>query len=203
MANAALTRNEVESLRFLLGYGNIGIDASPYTPDGWWSMFDAIVVPYLTSGPETSSTTAILGGQPNTVTPLSMDGIVVYEKLVVDVGPALEKVVVQSVTPTTFTGFFTQSHPDTGYPIAVQSGVTRARELLSEAERLVAAAVGAGITQSAGLKQLGRGEIEWFEAGAVLVATNKQLAGVIALLSSLLRIPVAGANCERGRLEAY
>lgn len=202
MANAALTRYEVESLRFLLGYGNIGVDAQPYTPDGWWSMFDAVVVPYLSSAPETSSTAPIIGGQTNTVTPDSMIGIVVHEKLVVDVGPGLEKVVVQSVTPTTFTAFFAQAHPITGYPIAVQSGVTRARELLAEAERLVAAATGSAVTQTAGIKQLGQGEIEWFEAGAVLASTNRQLAGVIGLISSLLRIPVAG-GCDRARLEAY
>lgn len=203
MANAALTATEVETLRWLLGYGNIGVDAQPYTPDGWWSMFDAVVVPHLTTAPQTSSTTAVVAGMVNTVTPESMDGIVVYQRLVVDVGPMLEKVTVQAADATSFSAYFANTHSSGGYPICVQSGVTRARELMAEAERLVTSSIGVGITQTAGLKSVGKGEIEWFEAGSVLASTNKQLAGVVALLSSLLRIPVAGSNCERGRLEAY
>lgn len=198
-----LTRFEIESCRALLGYGAITVDASPYTPDGWWSLFDSIVLPYLSTAPETTSETPITGGTSVEVTPMSMIGIVPNEKLVVDVIPNLEKVVVQSVTATTFRAFFTQAHPATGYPIAVQSGVTRVRELLAEADRLISASIGSGITQTAGLKQLGRGEIEWFGAGSVLASTNTQLRGVIALLSSLLRIPIAGADCDSGRLEAY
>jgi hypothetical protein len=198
----------VESLRFHLGYGSVGIGGSPYTPDGWYEIFHGVIQPNLTSGEETSSTTAIAVGAA-TVTPLSMTGIGVYTQLVVDVAALAEIVTVSSVTVTTFTAVFRYAHAATGYPIAVLSGVSRLRMLLWLADMMWGWIQGGDVTSSSttlltgGLKKVD--EIEWHPSGSTMTTMEARIADyrrILALISSLVRVPIYGDNCSH-LMEAY
>lgn len=192
----------MESLRFHLGYGNLD-GARLYHRNGFKGFFDQVIAPHLTTGPETSATTAITAGATVAVTPASMDGIAPYTRLVVDVADAAEVVTVRSTTPTTFTATFAKAHPASGYPIAVESGVTRLRMLLQAADAAWQKMQSASITSAAGLKQLGRGEIEWFGTGAVLKDTRSHYDAIVNEIASLVGVsPVRSGGCAI-RLEAY
>jgi len=200
MALSVLTTAEIESLRFHLGYGQIGIGAYPSTPDGFYELFHDVIQPYLTSGEETSSTTVIAAGAA-TVTPLSMTSIAVHTQLVVDVGDLAEIVVVKSVTGTTFTAVFAFAHPVTGYPIAVLSGVSRLRMLLWLADKAWGV-IQSGSSSSAsslltgGLKKVD--EIEWHPSGSTMTTQEARVLdyrNIQALISSLVRVAIYGENC--------
>ncbi len=185
----ALTNSEVESLRFFLGWGNLDVRAYPYTRDGWWEALYGVVKESLTDGAETTASIAITAAGINTVTPGSMTDIVTHARLVIDVGDDEETVVVRSTTLTTFSARFAKAHA-ANYTIAVESGVTRCRQLLAKAYAVLSVLVGSKITSSAGLKMVGQGEVEWFGPTAVLTATGSQLDTVRRQLSSLVRIPL-------------
>jgi len=207
MALSVLTDAEVESLRFHLGYGQIGLGAYPSTPDGFYELFHDVIQPYLTSGEETSSTTAIVAGAA-TVTPLSMTGIAVHAQLVIDVGDLAEIVVVKSVTATTFTAVFAFAHPASGYPIAVLSGVSRLRMLLWLADKAWGLIQSGSSSSSSslltgGLKKVD--EIEWHPSGSTMTTMQSYVANyrnILALISSLVRVPIFGDNCGH-LMEAY
>jgi len=208
MALSVLTTAEVESLRFHLGYGQIGIGGYPYTPDGFYELFHGVIEPNLTSGEETSSTTAIVAGAA-TVTPLAMTGIAVHTQLVIDVGDLAEIVVVKSVTGSTFTAVFAFAHPATGYPIAVLSGVSRLRMLLWLADKAWGL-IQSGSSTSSSSTLLGGGlksvdEISWYPSGSTMTTMEAWVSNyrnIQALISSLVRVPIAGDNCSH-LLEAY
>jgi hypothetical protein len=198
----ALTTSEVESLRFHLGYGNAGVGAYPYTPDGFQAIFEQVVAPNLTGSTETTATTAISAGSTTTVTPVSMTGIVVHAALVIDVGPAAEMVQVRSVTATTFTATFSLEHPASGYPVALMGGHARLRWLLSKADAAWVALQDATIGDTAGLKQVDKGDIEWFPGFEVLDNRKQHYAAIVEQISSLVRVePVRRGRT--GLMEAY
>lgn len=201
----ALTTAEIDALRFHLGYGNINVGALPYTPDGFYELFHTTIGPNLSSGAETTATTPVTGAGPATITPTSMTGIDVHTRLVVDVGTDAETVIVRSVTPTTFTATFAKAHPASGYPVAVESGTTRLRALLASAEAAYSTLRSSQVTQTAGIKQLGQGEIEWFEGAAVYRDTLTHYLGIVELISSLVRVPNMRSSRRRAatRLETY
>ena len=60
-----LTTDEIEHLRYHLGFGNLDVGAYPYTPDGFFELFTNVIQPYLHEGLETSATTAIRAGTPS------------------------------------------------------------------------------------------------------------------------------------------
>ena len=185
----ALTDGEVESLRFFLGWGNLNVRAYPYTRDGWWEALYGVVQQNLTDGAETTASVAISAAGIVTVTPASMTDIVTHARLVIDVGDDEETVTVRSVTATTFSARFAKAHA-ANYAIAVESGVTRCRQLLTKAYAVLSVLVGSKITSSAGLKMVGQGEVEWFGPSAVLTATGSQLDAIRRQLSALVRIPL-------------
>ncbi len=202
-----LTAAEVEAIRFHLGYGNIAVGAYPHTPDGYFEAFTNVVAEYLSTGAETTATTAIAAGSTTTVTPVSMTGIAVNVRLIVDVADEADIVVVKSVTATTFTAKFALAHPASGYPIAVESGVSRARYLIHRANKALEKLTGGSITTSAGLKSVGRGAVVWQEGGAVFSQTQQHYRGIVEQLSSLVRVLPRWANDGDGgrvtQLEAY
>lgn len=198
----ALTAGEVEALRRHLQYGNIGVGAYPNTPDGFYEVFYDVISPYLSTGTETSATTAITANTTTTVTPASMTGIAVYGRLVVDADEAAEVVTVKAVTASTFVAAFKKAHAASGYPIATDSGVARLRLLLNDADKAFATMTGSTITSSAGLKSVGRGAVEWFGAGAVLSAVQQQYRAILDQIASLVQVPVNGDG-RTTRLESY
>lgn len=201
----ALTDSEIESLRFLLGWGNIATAAYPYTPDGFYEVFYDVVAPNLTEGAETTAAVAIASAGIATVTPASMTDIVAYARLVIDVGDDEETVTVRAVTATTFSARFTRAHA-APYLIAVESGLTRLRGLMARAFRVLSEKTGTKITSSAGLKMVGQGEVEWFGSTSALTATDAQLLSIRREISSLVRVPLAddhaGGSCG-GMVETY
>lgn len=198
----ALTSSEVESLRFHLGFGNVGTGAYPYTPDGFQAVFEQVIAPNLTGSTETTATTAITAGSTTTVTPVSMTGIVVHAALVVDTGPAAELVQVRSVTLTAFTAAFVNDHPSSGYPVALMGGHARLRWLLTKADAAWAALQDATIGDTAGLKQVDKGDIEWFPGFEVLKNRREHYAAIVEQISSLVRVePVRRGRT--GLMEAY
>lgn len=194
---------EIEALRYHLGYGNIGVGAYPYTPDGFKELFEEVVGPAITEGAETTSGTAVAAAGIVTITPVAMVGIVPYARLVVDVGDDAETITVQSTTLTTFAARFTKAHTGTGWPIAVESGLTRLRALLYQAARAESEIVGTSTSETAGLKSVGRGAIEWHPGGAVLTEKVTQYVTIIDRLSSLVRVEPLRHLRRATRLEAY
>jgi hypothetical protein len=196
------TDAEIETLRFHLGYGNIGVGGYPYTPDGFKELFGQVVQPNLSEGAATTSTTAISAAGLTTITPASMTGLATHERLVVDVGEDAELVVVRSVTLTTFAARFAKAHT-AGYPIQVESGLTRLRGLLHDADTAHFGLTGTTTTKTAGLKSVGRGAVEWFPNGAVLTQKLDQYVTIVDRLSSLVRVPPIRPLRGVTRLEAY
>jgi hypothetical protein len=199
----ALTAGEVEALRFHLGYGNVDILALPYTNDGFWFTFNTIVASYLTTGTETSSTTAITAGATVVVTPAAMTGIDVYSQLVVDVAEQAELVTVKAVTSTTFTAHFAKSHAVSGYPIATMSGLSRLRMLIHDADAAWKALSDLTIAKTAGLKSVDQDSVVWFGGGSVMSDRRRHYDGIVASISSLVRVPVNGACARSTSMEAY
>lgn len=203
---AAISDSEIESLRYHLGYGNMGAGGYPYTPDGFLELFRDVIQPNLTGGTETTATTAITAGSTTTVTPASMTLIVVNARLVIDVAELAEIVSVKSVTATTFTAVFANAHPASGYPVALLGGQARLRYLLGRADAAEQLMLAADIGLLGGLKQVDKGDVEWFEGGSgggTVLATRKHAYKEIRLkLSSLVRVPLADAG-ECNVVEAY
>lgn len=202
----ALTTQEIEQLRFHLGYGNLAVGAYPWTPDGFFELFTNVIKPNITTAEETSATTAIdcsTGPAVVVVTPAAMTGIAANVRLVVDVGDDAEIVTVKAVAATTFTARFSLSHSTDGYPIAVESGVARLRMLLHQADRAHAAMLSPQVAAVGGIKSVDRGEVEWFGPTAVLRSYFAQYQAIVAAISSLVRVEPVGPSAGAGRLEAY
>lgn len=197
-----LSASELDEVRLHLQYGNIGIGAYPYTPDGFYEVFSSVVSPYLSTGTETSATTAVTASSTTTVTPLSMTNIVVYGRLIVDVGDEAEIVTVKAISGSTFVAAFLKAHAATGYPIATNSGLARLRMLLHDANKAFASMTGATVTSSAGLKSVGRGAVEWYGQGAVFEAVKQQYLGIVEQISALVQVPMVDTG-RVTRMEMY
>jgi hypothetical protein len=206
MPAAVLTTAEVENLRFHLGYGNLQVGAYPWTPDGFMELFTNVIALYLSTGAETSATTVVdasAGPVIVVVTPLDMTGIAPNVRLLVDNGDDTEFVIVKTASSTTFTARFALSH-GAGYPVAVETGTSRLRYLLHQADRVHAALMSPTITATAGLKQLDKGEVEWFGPTAVLKSVWTQYQTIVGQISRLVRVaPVGQQQGPTTALEAY
>lgn len=199
----ALTTEEIESLRFHLGYGNIGAMGAPYTPDTFLEIFSQVVSPNLSTGTETSATTAITAGATVVVTPAAMTDIAAYGTLVVDVGEDAEVVVVKAVTVSTFTAAFAKAHSSAGYPIATMSGTARLRMLLWDADAAWKVLNSKGIISRAGIKKVD--EVEFFEDGAYMSERVSQYVNIVTSIAALVQVAPNWAETKSGRcrLEAY
>ncbi len=201
----ALSAAEIDALRFHLGYGNISIGAEPYTPDTFLEVFSGVVSPYLSTGTETSATTAVTAGATATVTPVSMTGIVPYAQLVIDVAEQAEIVTVKAVAATTFTAYFTKAHATSGYPIASLMGLGRLRVLLHQADLAWQAMTEQTVGAAAGLKSVDKGDVEWFQGASVLTGRLQHYKSIVLSISSLVRVPPLWhqSHGRSIRLEAY
>lgn len=200
----ALLDSEVESLRFHLGYGNIDVGAYPYTPDGFKELFRDVVAPNLTGDTETTVSGSVAAGAVASVTPASMTGIAAYARLVVDVGDDAEIVTVRSVTVTAFSARFAKAH-NGSWPVALLGGQARLRLLLGQADTAWQAMQDPSVGSTAGLKQVDKGDVEWFQGFQVLKDRLSHYRAIVAQISSLVRVPPAwdGASTSPVRLEAY
>jgi hypothetical protein len=87
---------------------------------------DAVLVDFWAGyGPSTEMTTGFESGT-RTVTPSSMNGIFAGSDLLIGEGLQRERVIVSSVTSTTFTATFAKGHPD---PVAITPNIPRSVRL--------------------------------------------------------------------------
>lgn len=193
----AISDIEVESVRFHLGYGNIGLDASPYTSDGYLTLIRDVLIPNLSTGAETTTSTSVTAGTTASVTPAAMTDIVVNARIVVDVGPDVEIVTVRSVTLTTFSASFARAHTGT-YPLALLSGQSRLRLLLGQADAAWQAMQDPSVGATAGLKQVDKGDVEWFQGFQVLEDRLAHYRAIVSQIASLLRLCPAEDSCGGG-----
>ena len=202
-----LAAAEIENLRFHLGYGNLQVGAYPWTPDGFMELFQNVIRPYLSTAEETSATTLIdasAGPVIVVVTPLDMAGIAPNVRLLVDNGDDTESVVVKASTVSTFTARFSLSHAATGYPVAVETGTSRLRWLLHQADRTHQAMLSPMVTAVGGIKSIDKGEIEYFGPTAVLRSVLAQYEAIVEQISRLVRVaPVGLSHGPATQLEAY
>jgi hypothetical protein len=188
---AVLTAAETENLRYHLGFGNVSIGGYPYTPDGYFELFTNVIAQYLTSGATTTSSTVVSAAGIVEITPASMAGISTYVRLVIDVAPDEETVVVRAATATTFSATFTKAHA-APFAIEVESGVTRLRTLLTAADRALADAFSGDTAATAGVKKVD--EIEFFQAlkgGTTLLSMAgklEQYRRIVLAIADLVRV---------------
>lgn len=205
-STSMLPTSEIESLRFHLGYGNVGVQAYPYTPDGFFEVFTQVVAPNLSVSTEAtaSSPATIEASATATMVLDDVTSILPFTRLVVDVGDDTEVLEVKAVSGMTVTAKFALAHT-APFPVQVLSGVARLRLLLHAADKAWRTEHSSDITGSAGIKQLGKGEIEYFQGGAILADVSGQYARIQQRISSLVRVPIGGASDAGGamRLEPY
>lgn len=201
----ALTSSEIQSLRFHLGYGAVGV-ASPYLPDTFLELFRDVVAPNIESGTSTTSVTSVSAGTATIVVASATD-IVARTRLVVDVGDKEETVVVRAVSGTSITADFALAHTSTPYPVAIESGETRLRSLLGAADAVHAKMTATTAIDSAGLKRAE--DIEWYPdgssgiSGGVIGAQLRAYRQIVGQLSSLVRVQPVWAQGRTTGLETY
>lgn len=187
-----LSTAEQESLRFHLGYGNLASTSLPYTGDMFWTQV-SIVSSDLSTGTETTATTAITAGSTTTVTPVAMTGITTNTQLVIDVADQAEVVVVQAYTVSNFVAKFAKAHSASGYPIATMSGLARLRLMLWDADAAWRAMTDSSVGANAGLQSVDKGDVVWFSGFRVLRDKLAHWKSIVGALSSLTRI---GSNWD-------
>lgn len=199
-----LSAAEIDDVRRHLGYGNISVGAEPYTPDGFQAVFEQVVSPNLSTGNETTANTAVTAATTTTITVVDATGIVSYGKLIVDTAEQAEIVQVKVVSGTSVTAYFNKAHTGT-YPVATDSGKARLRLLLFDADAAWRAATDLTVGATAGLKQVDKGDVEWFEGFQVLSDRISHYKSIVSQISSLVQVPPQWASMQRARttLEAY
>ena len=198
----ALTDSEIQSLRFHLGYGAIGI-ASPYLPDTFLELFEDVVAPNLETGTATTSSTSVAAAGTATIVLADATDIAARTRLVVDVGDYEETVTVRAVSGTSITADFAFAHTSTPYPVEIESGETRCRSLLAAADEAHALLMSTTAINSAGLKRAE--DIEWYPDGSsgVLGTQLRAYRQIVGQLSSLVRVPPVWGNGKSTQIETY
>lgn len=170
----ALLESEIYRIRAELGYPVLTIGAEPYIEHV--AIFDQVIQPYIESGAQTTSTTTVAATTdptPSTLTLASSTGFHLGEIVIVDVDARQERVTVEAIAGSTITVLLTKAHAGS-YPVTVEGGESIVRGILGRLrdadDRLLSAA------QTAGLKSVGRGAVEWYgSGGATIVGTLKDL----------------------------
>lgn len=191
----ALLDSEISRIKWHLGFTVVGIGAEPRID--YVALFDQVIKPYVGSNATTTSSTAVTSSStptPVTLTLASAANFNASDKVVIDVDSRQERVTVQSVSGATISVILSKAHSGT-YPVSVEGPDTIVRDVLQRCDDAWAAYSTA--LSSAGLKQLGQGEIEWFEekgAAGRLGALRGTLARWRSELGSLLGISPRGSR---------
>ena len=126
-----LTTGELDRIRAELGANLLDIGAEPYI--GVQAVFSQVIAPYLREGADTTSSTAVEEnprGAFVTLTLASTEGVVLHERLAVDVDDYLEMATVRSVRGNQVGVILKKMHVGT-YPVTVDGGLQKVRECLS------------------------------------------------------------------------
>ena len=158
----AILDSELARIKFHCGYNLLSVGAEPYI--GHAAIWD-VVQDNLSGGAATTSATTVAAATtptPVTLTLTSATGFAAGNAVIVDVDSRQERATVQAVSGATITVLLSFAHTGT-YAVTVEGGESVVRGLLKSCDAALTAYESA-IT-SAGIKQLGRGEIEWFGDG--------------------------------------
>lgn len=187
MPNAALSDMEVEHLRFLMGYGNLGPMSVPYSPDGFRELFSLVVRPNLSTANETSLVVAVEAGPAEGMQLIDVAGIAPGTRLSVDVGEDAEDTVARVVTGVWVTVRLAKPHP-LGCTVAIDSGIQRLRRAMHAAQRAYDLTTTADISQIAGIEQV-VGDVRYFSTSATRQERWRQFISIIDGISALIRVP--------------
>lgn len=163
-----LTTAEVVRVKSELGYNVLTTASQPYV-GGYLFMFEQVIQPYIDSGVEATSTTSVAASTTPTPATLDLDDaseIVAGDTVIIDIDSRQERVTVQSKSGNAITCLLSKEHSGT-YPVAVESGVTIVRGILSELSKL--ATTISSLRTRAGIKKAGE-EVEFFGGGATLAS---------------------------------
>ena len=187
----ALLDSELARIKWHLGFNLLDVGATPYI--GVAAIFEQVIQPYLSGGATTTCATAVTAAStptPVTLTLASATGFTAMDPVIVDVDSRQERATVQRVNGSTITVILSLAHTGT-YPVTVEGGEAIIRSILGNCD--AASAAYASAISSAGIKQLGRGEIEWFGDGAgssgLLTSTKRALTHWRNELASALGMP--------------
>jgi len=163
-----LRPEEIDRLRFELGVPLTRIGAEPYI--GYIAVFDRVITPYLYDNSTTSVTPVTAGSVAVTLAanpaPPNNIGLTfnVGTNCLVDVGPAQEQAVIQSITGLVATFVFANAHGTGGisYPIQPVGSEQIVRLIIQrldniEAQMRLVATRTAGIEQADEIKMVPRG----------------------------------------------
>jgi len=154
----ALLASELERVKAELGYNVLTIGALPYV--GHSQLFDDVVLPYLSAGATTSSSTTVTAASsvtPVTLTLASATGFAVGAHVAIDVDDLQEIATVRNVSGSTISVALTLAHSGT-YPVTVDGGEMIVRQLLKRLATLASRIDGAA--KVAGLKRAE--DLEWY-----------------------------------------
>lgn len=126
-----LTNGELDRIRVELGYNVLNTAAEPFV--GVHAYFAQVLQPYLREGADTTSSTSVDAapeGAFATLNVASASGIVLHERIAVDVDDAFEMATVRSVSGTSVGVFLRKAHAGT-YPVTVDGGLQIVRQCLA------------------------------------------------------------------------
>jgi hypothetical protein len=126
----ALTQGELQRIKHEVGINQLTVGAEPYV--GVTRYFEQIVLPYLQSGPITTSSTVVgCGCGSVSLALVSSVGFSLFDRAIVDVDVAQEEATVQSVVGNSITLQLAKAHGSAGaYPVTVEGGESLVRTYL-------------------------------------------------------------------------
>jgi hypothetical protein len=127
----ALLPSEVLRLKIELGWNALSIGAEPYI--AITSLFDGVIVPNLTAGAITTSTTTVTASSPPALTTLTLASVAGFDagaRVVIDVDSAQEVVTVESISGSTISALLSKAHSGV-YNLTVEGGESFVREFLA------------------------------------------------------------------------
>lgn len=156
----ALLDSEVYRIKAELGYNVLTIGAIPFVAHT--ALFEQVIVPYMSSGATTTSTTSVTAASTPTPVVLTLadaTGFSAGATVVIDVDDRQERVTIEKLSGASMTVLLSKAHA-TSYPVTVEGGESIVREYLgylAECRSKINAA-----SKTAGLKSAGRGAVEWY-----------------------------------------
>ncbi len=156
----ALLASELIRLKFELGYNVLTIGAEPRID--YVAIFDQVIGPYMSAGATTTSSTAVTAASSPTLVTLTLGSVTGFTAgcvVIIDVDDRQERATVESVSGSTISLLLSKTHGGT-YSVTVEGGETIIRSLLDQL-RTLATSISES-SESAGLKSVGRGAVEWY-----------------------------------------
>lgn len=183
----ALNTSELQRLKYELGFNQLDVGAEPYI--GVTRYFEQIVLPNLSAGLVTTSTTVTVAAPAGTnpvaasIALGSVVGVNVFDRVVVDVDFAQEEATVQSISGSSIVVQLGKAHGSAGaYPVTVEAGESIVREYIRRCRNVATQIEQFG--QLAGIKRADK--VEFF-GGAHGRASEKSGFGTLIEMQKSFR----------------